>query len=285
MRTWLLLASALLLGAVYHFHPRFVGCNTGWWGDGEQDHGPALLAGHLQDGLDLGVARKIPAGARVSFQIHYTPSGKAKKERLRMGLIFAKSSPQYEVKTLALANNRIAIPPRASHHVETQSRRVPFDIPITSYMAHMHIRGKAFKYEVTYADGKTETLLDIPRYDFNWQLQYRLAEPLTLPRGTRLIYTAWYDNSPANPANPDAGPRWAVHLYALARDSGLAQGDAAAQLQALRARLLALPTGRIEVWVTHQVIMTGLTSAYPGMAEAFLVDRQGRLLARGPLVA
>jgi mono/diheme cytochrome c family protein len=150
-----------------------------------------------------GFARKIPAGARVSFQIHYTPSGKAKKERLRMGLVFAKSPPQYEVKTLALANPKIAIPPGASHHVETQTRRVPFDIPITAYMAHMHIRGKAFKYEVTYADGKTETLLDIPRYDFNWQLRYDYKQPKLIPRGSTLKITAVYDNSAENKANPD----------------------------------------------------------------------------------
>ncbi len=150
-----------------------------------------------------GFARKIPAGARVSFQIHYTPSGKAKKERLRMGLVFARTAPQYEVKTLAVSNPKISIPPGASHHVETQSRRVPFDIPITSYMAHLHIRGKAFKYEVTYADGKTETLLDIPRYDFNWQLRYDYKQPKLIPRGSTLTITAVYDNSAENKANPD----------------------------------------------------------------------------------
>ena len=150
-----------------------------------------------------GFARKIPAGARVSFQIHYTPSGTAKKERLRMGLVFAKTAPQYEVKTLALANPKISIPPGASHHVETSTRRVPFDIPITGYMAHMHIRGKAFKYEVTYADGKTETLLDIPRYDFNWQLRYDYKQPKLIPRGSTLTITAVYDNSAENKANPD----------------------------------------------------------------------------------
>jgi phosphohistidine phosphatase SixA len=63
------------------------------------------------------------------------------------------------------------------------------------------------------------------------------------------------------------------------------QGDSAAQQQALRERLQALPAGRTEVWVTHQVNMTGLTGAYPGMGEGFLVDRQGRLLARGDLAA
>ena len=150
-----------------------------------------------------GFARKIPAGARVSFQIHYTPSGKAKKERLRMGLVFAKSPPQYEVRTVAVANPKIAIPAGASHHVETKTQRVPFDMPVTSFMAHMHIRGKAFKYEVTHADGKTETLLDIPRYDFNWQLRYDYKQPKLIPRGSTVKITAVYDNSAENKANPD----------------------------------------------------------------------------------
>jgi Ca2+-binding EF-hand superfamily protein/thiol-disulfide isomerase/thioredoxin len=150
-----------------------------------------------------GFARKIPAGARVSFQIHYTPSGKAKKERLRMGLVFAKSPPQYEVRTVAVANPKIAIPAGASHHIEEKTQRVPFDMPVTSFMAHMHIRGKAFKYEVTHADGKSEVLLDIPRYDFNWQLRYDYKQPKLIPRGSTVKITAVYDNSAENKANPD----------------------------------------------------------------------------------
>ena len=139
----------------------------------------------------------------MCFQIQYTPSGKAKKERLRMGLVFAKSPPQYEVKTLALANPKIAIPPGASHHVEEKTQRVPFDMPVTSFKAHLHICGKAFKYEVTYADGTTETLLDIPSYDFNWQLRYDYKQPKLIPRGSTLKITAVYDNSAENKANPD----------------------------------------------------------------------------------
>ena len=150
-----------------------------------------------------GFARKIPAGAKVSFQIHYTPSGTAKQERLRMGLVFAKEPPRYEVKTVAVANPQLAIPPHAPAHVETRTQRVPFDIPVTSFMAHMHIRGAAFKYEVTYADGRTETLLDIPRYDFNWQLRYDYKEPKLLPRGSTVKITAVFDNSARNKANPD----------------------------------------------------------------------------------
>ena len=150
-----------------------------------------------------GFARKIPAGAKVSFQIHYTPSGKAKKERLKMGLVFAKQPPTYEVRTAPLANPRLSIPPGAARHVETHSQRVPFDMPIMGFMPHMHTRGVAFKYEVTYADGKTETLLDIPRYDFNWQLRYDYKQPKLIPQGSTMKITAVFDNSTGNKANPD----------------------------------------------------------------------------------
>lgn len=150
-----------------------------------------------------GFARKIPAGAKVSFQIHYTPSGKAKKERLKMGLVFAKQPPTHEVRTAPLANPRLSIPPGAARHVETHSQRVPFDMPIMGFMPHMHTRGVAFKYEVTYADGKTETLLDIPRYDFNWQLRYDYKQPKLIPQGSTIKITAVFDNSTGNKANPD----------------------------------------------------------------------------------
>ena len=150
-----------------------------------------------------GFARKIPAGAKVSFQIHYTPSGKAKKERLKMGLVFAKKTPTHEIRTAPLANPRLSIPPGAARHVETHTQRVPFDMPIMGFMPHMHTRGAAFKYEVTYADGKTETLLDIPRYDFNWQLRYDYKRPKLIPQGSTLKITAVFDNSTGNKANPD----------------------------------------------------------------------------------
>jgi hypothetical protein len=150
-----------------------------------------------------GFARKIPAGAKVSFQVHYTPSGKAKKERLKMGLIFAKTPPTHEIRTAPLANTKLSIPPGAARHVETHTQRVPFDMPIMGFMPHMHTRGVAFKYEVTYADGKSETLLDIPRYDFNWQLRYDYKHPKLIPQGSTMKITAVFDNSTGNKANPD----------------------------------------------------------------------------------
>jgi mono/diheme cytochrome c family protein len=172
-------------------------------GEGAGGYWAAYVPGNGSAVYPDGFARLLPAGAKISFQIHYTPSGTAKKERLKLGLVFAKTPPRYEVKTVGVANLRIAIPPGEAAHVETQTQRVPFDMPVTSLMAHLHVRGKAFKYEVTYPDGRNEVLLDLPRYDFNWQLRYDFKEPKLLPRGSTVKVTAVYDNSAGNKANPD----------------------------------------------------------------------------------
>lgn len=171
--------------------------------EGSEGYWAAYVPGNGANVYPEGFARKIPAGAKVSFQIHYTPSGVAKKERLKMGLVFAKQPPTYEVRTAPLANKRLAIPPGAPRHIEIHSQRVPFDMPVTGFMPHMHTRGVAFKYEVTYPDGKNEVLLDIPRYDFNWQLRYELKQPKLIPQGSTLKITAVFDNSTENKANPD----------------------------------------------------------------------------------
>ncbi len=169
--------------------------NSGYWA--------AYVPGNSGRVYPEGFARKLPAGATVSFQIHYTPNGKATQDQLRMGLIFAKQPPRFAMHTAAIAGRRLNIPPGEANHVETAQQAVPFDMPVTALLAHMHVRGKAFKFEVIYADGKSETLLDIPRYDFNWQLRYQYKEPRVLPRGSRVKITATYDNSAANKANPD----------------------------------------------------------------------------------
>lgn len=156
-----------------------------------------------------GFARKLPAGATVSFQIHYTPAGTATQDQLKMGLVFAKSEPKYVITTLSLADTDLNIPPHTSDHVETITRPVPMDVNVMAYMAHMHVRGKSFNFELIKPDGQTETLLDIPRYDFNWQLRYDYREPRVVPAGSRVKVTAVFDNSENNPANPD--PAKTVH--------------------------------------------------------------------------
>lgn len=156
-----------------------------------------------------GTAKRLPAGAKLVFQMHYTPNGTATTDQTRIGLKFASEPPQYEVKTSGIANPRIKIPPHATHHQETASLRVPFDAQVISLLAHAHLRGKACRFERTGLDGKTEGLLEIPKYDFNWQLRYEYTNPLSLKQGETLRYIAWYDNSDKNPANPD--PNITVH--------------------------------------------------------------------------
>ncbi|MCB1230610.1 MAG: redoxin domain-containing protein [Verrucomicrobiae bacterium] len=172
-------------------------------GEAEAGYWAAYVPGNGSHVYPEGFAKKLPAGATVQFQIHYTPSGVAKKERLKMGLKFVENPPRYEVKTLPLADRKLEIPPGAPNHEEGMSRKAPVDIPVIGFMPHMHTRGKAFRYEVTYPDGEHEILLDIPRYDFNWQLRYELKEPKLIPRGSTVKVTGVFDNSTGNQANPD----------------------------------------------------------------------------------
>jgi hypothetical protein len=162
-----------------------------------------------------GFAKRLPKGARLRFQMHYTPSGTATTDRTRVGVIYAKQPPRHEVRVAGIVNPRISIPPGAAHHREDASLTLPFDATIMGFLPHMHVRGAACRYELVRRDGGRSTLLDIPRYDFNWQLLYRLHEPLALEAGDRLVFTAWYDNSDGNPANPDPTKtvRWGPQTF------------------------------------------------------------------------
>jgi mono/diheme cytochrome c family protein len=155
--------------------------------------------------LPPGVARKIPAGAELVWQMHYSPNGKETKDRSQVGLVFykGKEPPKRNAQTRGVTNATFAIPAGAANHLVESEWVVPRDTILLSFMPHMHLRGKDFEYRVVYPDGRTDILLSIPRYDFNWQTSYRLAEPLRLPKGTKIACTAHYDNSADNPANPD----------------------------------------------------------------------------------
>lgn len=183
--------------------------------EGAGGYWAAYVPGNSKQIYPDGFARKLPAGSTVSFQIHYTPNGKATEDQLRMGLIFAKQTPRYAVETTGLPRRALNIPPGEANHIEVETRTLPFDMNVMAFMAHMHLRGKSFKYEIVKQDGSTETLLDIPRYDFNWQLRYDLGQYRVLPRGTVLKITAAFDNSAGNPANPDPGKtvRWGQQTF------------------------------------------------------------------------
>lgn len=157
-----------------------------------------------------GMGKKLPAGARLLFQIHYTPMGKAVEDQSSIGIIWAKKPITQEIITRGIVNTAIRIPAGAPDHQETASTTFDGDAKILSFLPHMHVRGKAFKYVLIAPDGKRDVLLDVPAYDFNWQTSYQLEEPLVVKKGTRIKVYARYDNSVANPANPD--PRRTVHF-------------------------------------------------------------------------
>ena len=157
-----------------------------------------------------GTAKRIPAGSTLIFQVHYTTNGKAGHDRSRVGLVFAKEPPQREIRTGLISNPVFAIPPGAGDHQVEAEATFSDDVKIWSMHPHMHLRGKDMTYTATYPDGRSEILLRVPKYDFGWQTDYWLAQPLSVPKGTKIRVTAHFDNSPANRANPDpkATVRW-----------------------------------------------------------------------------
>jgi thiol-disulfide isomerase/thioredoxin len=161
-----------------------------------------------------GLAKRIPKGAILRFQIHYTPYGQASTDQTKIGFAFAKEPPKSEVHTASVANLRFSIPPGADNHKVEAQIRVPTDVQILSYLPHMHVRAKAARYELE-AGGKTTTLLDVPKYDFNWQLNYVLKTPLDVRAGDTVHFDVWYDNSDKNPANPDPTKtvRWGSQTF------------------------------------------------------------------------
>ena len=163
--------------------------------------------GRNPDIYAAGTARKIPAGATIRFQIHYSNqtlgNDKVEKDRSMIGLVFAKEPPQRLVTTNSIANIFFKIPAGADNHKVTACRQFKRDTTLYALEPHMHLRGKAMEYKAFYPDGKSEVLLNVPAYDFAWQTNYLLKQPKRLPAGTRLMVTGYFDNSAKNKFNPD----------------------------------------------------------------------------------
>jgi len=152
-----------------------------------------------------GMAKKIEAGSRIIFQVHYTPVGTAEQDTSRIGLVFAKEDEvTHEVNTFSAVQPKLKIPPREPSYKSIAKMREELpECQLLSMSPHMHVRGKSFKYEAVYPNGRTEILLDVPSYDFGWQTAYTLADKKMLPKGTRIRCTAVFDNSDKNLNNPD----------------------------------------------------------------------------------
>jgi hypothetical protein len=151
-----------------------------------------------------GTAMRLPKGASLVFQMHYTPNGKATTDRSRIGLIFAKQTPTMPLSTASLVNGSLRIPPGAKDHRVDAEMTLNRDLVVFSLTPHTHVRGTKWYYEAIYPDGRREPFLSVPKYDFNWQTDYVFSEPMRLPAGTVVRASAWYDNSTGNKSNPDA---------------------------------------------------------------------------------
>jgi hypothetical protein len=182
--------------------------------------------GSSPDSWPATMAKYIPAGSDLVFQMHYTANGAATEDQTSVGLRFSKQPPPQRVLTLQLTNDHFVIPPGVPNYRVEARGTLPNDATLLSFFPHMHLRGKQFEYNLVHradstVDGRNnrepprfEPLLRV-HYHFHWQMSYRLATPIRLPAGTELQAVAWFDNSQGNPHNPDpdAAVRWGEQTY------------------------------------------------------------------------
>jgi hypothetical protein len=172
-------------------------------GGGGCDMLATYTPGVLPEIWQPGQAQLLKAGTDLIFQIHYTANGTGGTDQTSIGLVFAKEPPKTRVVSALAASSAFRIPAGDGNYSAAATMVVRTPITLVSLLPHMHLRGKAFQYDVIYPDGRTETILKVDKWSLHWQLSYTLAEPLSLPVGTRIKVTAWWDNSANNPANPD----------------------------------------------------------------------------------
>ncbi|HKW32334.1 MAG TPA: hypothetical protein VJN92_04990 [Candidatus Acidoferrum sp.] len=180
--------------------------------------------GSSPDEWPANMAKVIPAGSDLVFQMHYTTNGRAVPDQTAIGLIFSKQPPAQRVLTLQLTNDHFVIPPGDPDSRVEARGTLPNDAILLGFMPHMHLRGKRFEYNIIRENknynsngqppDEIEPLLRV-NYHFHWQMSYRLAQPRFLKAGTELQAVAWYDNSRKNPHNPDpsAAVRWGEQTY------------------------------------------------------------------------
>jgi peroxiredoxin len=174
-------------------------------GDFLAAYAPGMPARVMPDG----VAKRIPAGSKIALQLHYTPRGTKQVDRSRIGLLFADPATVHKELMSGMALNfRIQIPPGAPDYVSRADFRFSQPSLLVALLPHMHLRGKSMKFVAEYPDGRREVILDVPRYEFDWQNLYVLDQPKPMPEGTIVHTEARFDNSAENPNNPD--PRRAI---------------------------------------------------------------------------
>jgi hypothetical protein len=160
----------------------------------------------LSDFRPFHAALLIPAGYDINWTIHYTPNGTERTDRPEIGLTVAKTEPEHLLIESFGGTDpaQFAIPPNDPNYGPAPSEATFLvDADLVWMSPHMHLRGKDMTYKLVFPDGKEQIVLNVPHYDFNWQLGYYLAEPVHVPKGSKLIVSGHYDNSVNNKFNPD----------------------------------------------------------------------------------
>ncbi|HKE85915.1 MAG TPA: hypothetical protein VKB50_19280 [Vicinamibacterales bacterium] len=150
-----------------------------------------------------GTALRLPPGGVLHLQVHYTANGTAGTDRSKVAMIFAAEPPAEEIRPSQFINGRFTIPAGSTNTEVSTDVGFLQDATVWGLFPHTHVRGKRWSYTLELPDGTKQALLSVPRYDFNWQTYYMFKDPIHVPKGARIISTAWYDNSSANRSNPD----------------------------------------------------------------------------------
>lgn len=172
------------------------------------DDTPTRLLGTYAPGTNPqvfrpGTALRLEPGGVLELQIHYTASGQDETDRTKVGLIFSKDPSPREVFALQFFNSTLRLPAGAADVKVDADVEFAQDATVWGVFPHTHVRGTKWEYVLQLPDGSKKTILSVPRYDFNWQTYYMFKEPLEVPKGSKMISTAWYDNSAGNRSNPD----------------------------------------------------------------------------------
>jgi hypothetical protein len=162
-----------------------------------------FVPGTVAKPLRSGQARLIKAGSDIMLQMHFTPDGMPEQDRSRIGFVFAKQPPLERIRGTLVYNVHFNIPAGAGNHPVQARAMLQENVKLVSLLPHMHLRGKDFMFRAVYPSGESEVLLNVPHYDFRWQINYYLKTPKLLPKGTLLECIGHFDNSRNNPSNPD----------------------------------------------------------------------------------
>ena len=173
--------------------------------------------------MPAGTAMRLEPGGIIEFQVHYTAFGEAVQDRTKVGSVFAKEAAPREAFPSHFFNTQLELPAGASNVKVDADVSFVHDATVWGIFPHTHLRGKKWQYTLELPDGTKKVVLDVPRYDFNWQTYYMFKEPLQVPAGSKLVSSAWYDNSAANKSNPDpkVDVKWGDQTWEEMQDTGL----------------------------------------------------------------